>query len=90
MSFMQPEIYTGHFWEIELLDGSTEYVPADCGTPASLGYDSEEVESAILRHGILGRLSAPGYMDGTCWSPYDNVDDAESDLASDDDDDESY
>lgn len=76
MSFMQPEVFTGLYFIVDLSDGSTDYfpVPAIGESLSSLGYtDSDDWR---VEEGTLGRLSAPGYMDCTNWTPYESESEA--------------
>ncbi len=110
MSFMQPEIYCGEYWEVESPNGSTFFPVEVVGNlglnvgdsisyrfpteqekresgatqpenPFTIYVESPVVYSATLCDGVLGRLSAQGYMDCTNWSPYDSEEEAEEGLA---------
>ena len=95
MSFMKPDIYTGTYYIVETRDG-TDYLPEDVTGPLSLlAEDREETLAAVRDYcdgepvdidassGVLARLSAPGYMDCTAWTPYATVEEAEAGLAED-------
>ena len=80
MSFMQKEVYKGHFFKVETTHG-TEVVPSDvigrtCATHAEALLDYLEGtpvdgdELCPLDEGWVGRLQAPGYLDCTAWSAW--------------------
>lgn len=69
--------------------GETTYLPADLfhGDPAELTpddaaeyVDGEPAEVEVCRDGILWRMTAPGYMDATDWTPAGDGDEAEEDA----------
>jgi hypothetical protein len=69
--FLEPEFYEGPWVEIDSVHGSVHW-PDD-------GYSADEYRSfsddpiaAVTRHrhGVLCRLSAPGYLDCTEWSAF--------------------
>lgn len=102
MAFMEPEIHNSTYWEIETNGGTWFLPADVVGErghkigkryvkPALLALfvdyvEATEIQSVTLREGILGRLSAPGYMDCTDWTPYDSESDAMADLTEDCDD----
>lgn len=97
MAFMQPEIIRTDYYIIDANHGERTFLPVDVHPGARTNAElADYVEGTIddpesaptIETGILGRLSAPGYMDCTPWSPYDTIEEAESDLADDDDDDD--
>lgn len=51
-------------------------------------YVDGEPLSAVWREGLLGRLSAPGYLDATEWAPYDSEEAALQDLLGEEESDE--
>ena len=80
MSFMQPRVEEGMFFEVDTSWGG-EVVPADvvgrfCLTKASAlsdylsGKPLDPDEEIPVQHGWLARMSAPGYMDCTDWSAF--------------------
>lgn len=90
MSFMQKQIYQGGFFEIDTTHG-IEIVPSDIigqtvstdvsafldyleGTPLN---DDEVIE---YQYGVLARMSAPGYLDCTCWSAHKTFEEANNFL----------
>lgn len=97
--FMQPEIYSGPYWELDT-DRGIVFLPIDVCDPADLESpdesDDERIErlerefadylewarllTAERKDGCLGRLSAPGYLDCTDWSPYESPEAAEREL----------
>ena len=80
MAFMEPEIYEGCYVEVDCEDGSTEFLPWDVW--ADVGEDALESPSVKAREkgGLLGRLTAPGYLDCTPWTPYNTKEEALADL----------
>lgn len=50
--------------------------------------DSNPVAEITVSRGILGRLSAPGYLDCTEWTPFGSTAEAAAELSDDDDDSE--
>lgn len=73
MAFMQPEFYTGRIAIVENKHGETYHVPA--------GYeDPQDDETVTFEEGTLARLQAPGYLDATDWTPYDNEEVANVEL----------
>lgn len=84
MSFMEPEIYEGRVYALEDANGGTYYVPfVEAEEPLtdyvpSGAFASEPV---VLDNCVIGRLSAPGYLDCTDWTPYETVEAAEAALA---------
>lgn len=83
MSFMEPETYYGEYYEIDGNEG-TFAVPAEVTGKLDVEdleafrdyYPGNRIESVRKEHGWLGRLSAPGYLDATDWTPYDADDEA--------------
>lgn len=76
MSFMQPEIYRGNYYAVETREG-TYYVPSwlvgDAATLEDVrDYCPATPTSMERATGVLARLSAPGYLDSTDWTPYDS------------------
>ena len=82
MSFMNPQIYRGDYFEIDTSTG-TEIVPADIvggGRTASIAVEAllnylegppDDADELIdIQHGWLARMSAPGYMDCTECSAF--------------------
>jgi hypothetical protein len=82
MSFMQKQIYYSAYFEIDTTCG-TEIVPDDCvGAKIRGGVMPEQLqdylegkplnpyERIMRQNGWLARLSAPGYLDCTCWSAH--------------------
>jgi hypothetical protein len=79
VAFMEPQYYGGRVAEIETLDGQTHYMPQDVWD--DLETDALEEAHATVEavyifpagHRILSRLSAPGYMDCTDWTPHKSM-----------------
>ena len=83
MSFMNPQIYEGDYFEVDTSTG-TEIVPADIvggGRTASIAVEAllnylegtpDDADELIdIKRGWLARMSAAGYMDCTDWSAFD-------------------
>lgn len=101
MSFMQPQVYKGEYFQVNTSAG-TEIVPADVigrtmnvHVDALLNYlegrpdDPDEV--CEVHSGWLARMSAPGYMDCTAWTAHASEIEATeylADMYGDDDEDE--
>ena len=89
MAFMTRDIYSGRYYAVSVEHGSTAYLPADVCSPedvaeyvegrVDLDEDGEPIVETLI--GVLGRLSAPGYMDCTDWTTYGSVDEAAQELA---------
>ena len=76
--FFQPEIFTGPVTEYTIM-GETFFIPS-----AYFLADIAEQHAAEVQHHecmTIGRLSAPGYLDCTDWTPYATPEDAEQALA---------
>ena len=76
MAFMEPEIVRCDYYVIDGRHGTT-FLPCDVEPGATTAeqlrdyvedYDADAI--VTVEHGILGRLSAPGYLDCTEWTPY--------------------
>jgi hypothetical protein len=76
--FMVPEFYETDVFECEDRYGTTQWIPADlfwnaAGTPTLDDLDTyrDEQMGPIVqytrKHGWLGRMTAPGYLDCTSW-----------------------
>ncbi len=76
MAHMEPQYYDGPYVAVDTEDLSTTYLPQDVW--ADLGEEAlESPASAVTEYdGVLSRLSAPGYMDCTDWTPADTEKDA--------------
>lgn len=70
-------------------NGETTYLPSDLfhGDPAELTADDAAeyvdgvpIEIEVCREGVLWRMTAPGYMDSTEWSPADSEEEAEKEA----------
>ncbi|MEM4360045.1 MAG: hypothetical protein QXT45_05915 [Candidatus Bilamarchaeaceae archaeon] len=81
MGHFEPEVYDGEYYIVDTIYG-TYYVPGDF-------VESDDqlesfVEGRILEvrqaNGVLGRLTAPGYLDSTDWTPYSSMAEAYSAL----------
>lgn len=79
MSFMQPEVFKGRYYEVSANHGETWIVPRSVsGIAETQGELRDYVEGriddpdapAVLKTGWLARLSAPGYLDATDWSAH--------------------
>lgn len=72
MAFMEPQYQYGHYVAVETVSGETHYMP--CGVWDDLGADAldtlDDVAGVTEHRGVLVRLSAPGYLDCTAWTPY--------------------
>lgn len=93
MSFMQPVIEHGEYFEIETTCG-TEIVPADVALPfirpvnmqTTLllpyleGTPNDPDEILEPKTGWLARMSAPGYLDCTSWTAHETELEAEEYL----------
>ncbi len=83
MSFMEPEIIHGTWYEIETNNG-TWFVPVDLiGEPENnfeeklVQYtEGTKVYSWNIKEGYGARLSARGYLDCTDWSVFDTEEEA--------------
>jgi hypothetical protein len=70
MSFMEPEIYRGGYWDVETTAGGA-IIPDDvCGRAEIKDYVEGDVQNVRHRSGWLARLQAPGYMDATEWAAF--------------------
>lgn len=100
MSFMEPEILRTRYYVVSANHGETHFLPVDIEPNAQTNAELQNyVEGKVddpddapeVKDGILARLSAPGYMDCTGWTPYDTIDEAREGLREmygDDDDEE--
>lgn len=101
MAFMEPEIFHGHYYEIETTHG-TEYVPVEAsGFVNSLDELTDYLSGSPInsedglpeaQEGWIFRLSAPGYMDCTEWCVADSEKEAREyleEMYGNDDDSES-
>lgn len=89
MAFMEPDIYHGEYYILESSTHGTTFLPlyvepgaktnADLAMYCEGPIDSPE-EPVNIASGILARMSAPGYLDCTEWSPYASEDEALADL----------
>lgn len=72
MGFMEPQFYVGEY--VEIRDASD---PSACSYEPAADWESAHGEIIGRHTGALFRLSAPGYMDRTEWTP---AGDSESDA----------
>ena len=74
MAHMEPQYHFGHYVAIETVNGETTYLPPDVWEDVGTdGLDTPAGDVVVTEHkGVLSRLSAPGYMDCTSWTPYDS------------------
>ena len=88
-NFMVPEFYEGPWAEVDGSYGSCHFpddgdsdatwVDAWCGVFGAP--DDAQPEITRHKHGVLCRLSAPGYMDCTEWAAFETREAAEEFLA---------
>ena len=75
--FFQPEIFTGPVTEYTVF-GETFFMPSEYFIPEYAEFNDEVIHHDRM---TIGRLSAPGYLDCTEWTPYATPEDAEQALA---------
>jgi len=80
VGFMQPEIRSGDWFEVETLDGTHVVSAYEVGR-GELTSIFDNVQNVELIRGAFGaRMSAPGYMDSTEWTVFDTEEEAKQYL----------
>jgi len=79
--FMEPEFYEGPWIEIDANHGNSHY-PDEGYSDYEYRSFGGDFDATVTRHphGVLCRLSAPGYLDCTDWTAFETREEAEEYL----------